>query len=393
MKTFINKTFLAVVATVLVAGTAFFTSCNKEDDFNSTNGQYETKSLGTNISTRQIAQELAEAIKMNPEIATEIHSAIATVVDYGLDENITFYDILNTDKSVFLKSDANISNLRSAINVSTLQNLGLGSADNYYGNLNIYWGYHDEWDNTTIPTICYLDANHTSTNAKGFSIVNGNIEEVEITEEYFDSAVEPIILIGYNEIDYSKYPDFKNGIRTKAGRIWLKPSITPGTLVPWNPNPIDSVYEARVYGFRSSGTQYDFMGGSEFVLKFAYIDKNGIQQENESYFEVKRKHIRNNKFIYIDVPVHEDWKYKSGNVYVHLSEEDGGVSFSPIDIKLVYEGFEISTTMTINTDNDFIYKGSISRNNYFRECNVGNGEFLLGREKIYCTLDVYAPYN
>ena len=135
MKTLKNKTILFAVAAILVAGSSFFTSCNKEDDFNSTNGQYETKSLGTNISTRQIAQELTEAIKMNPEIATEIHSAIATVVDYGLDENITFYDILNTDKSVFLKSDANISNLRSAINVSTLQNLGLGSADNYYGNL------------------------------------------------------------------------------------------------------------------------------------------------------------------------------------------------------------------------------------------------------------------
>ena len=31
MKTFINKTFLAVVATVLVAGTAFFASCEKEE--------------------------------------------------------------------------------------------------------------------------------------------------------------------------------------------------------------------------------------------------------------------------------------------------------------------------------------------------------------------------
>ena len=30
MKTFINKTFLAVVATILVAGTAFFTSCEKD---------------------------------------------------------------------------------------------------------------------------------------------------------------------------------------------------------------------------------------------------------------------------------------------------------------------------------------------------------------------------
>ena len=32
MKTFINKTFLAIVATVLVAGTAFFTSCEKDED-------------------------------------------------------------------------------------------------------------------------------------------------------------------------------------------------------------------------------------------------------------------------------------------------------------------------------------------------------------------------
>ena len=32
MKTFINKTFLAVVATVLVAGTAFFASCEKDGE-------------------------------------------------------------------------------------------------------------------------------------------------------------------------------------------------------------------------------------------------------------------------------------------------------------------------------------------------------------------------
>lgn len=50
MKTFINKTFLAVVATVLVAGTAFFTSCEKEET-SSSNKQNNTKSAtaGENI--------------------------------------------------------------------------------------------------------------------------------------------------------------------------------------------------------------------------------------------------------------------------------------------------------------------------------------------------------
>ena len=85
MKTFINKTFLAVVATILVAGTALFASCNKDDDFQSGNNnfQYETKSLKETVSTKQIAYELAEAIMMKPEIANEIHSAIATVVDFS----------------------------------------------------------------------------------------------------------------------------------------------------------------------------------------------------------------------------------------------------------------------------------------------------------------------
>lgn len=80
-----HKTFLAVVATVLVAGTATFTSCNKDDDFQSGNNnfQYETKSLKETVSTKQIAYELAEAIMMKPEIANEIHSAIATVVDFS----------------------------------------------------------------------------------------------------------------------------------------------------------------------------------------------------------------------------------------------------------------------------------------------------------------------
>lgn len=391
-----SKLILASVATVLVVGTALFTSCEKADEFNSTNAQYEAKSLETNVSTRQIAQELAEAMRQNSEIATEIHSAIATVVDYGLDENITFYDILNTDKSVFLKSNASVSNLRSAINVSTLQSLGLGSADNYYGNLNIYWGYHDQWDETTMPTICYLDANHTSAKAKGFSVVNGNIQEVEITQEYFDSAVEPIIIINYNEIDYSRYPNFKNGERTKGGVRWLKPIPVPGTLVPWVPNPIDSVYEARCFMFRSSGTQHDYFwaGGSEFEVRVAYATAFGEKEEVFCAFQLTRNEIDIRLPLLIDFSIHEDWQPECGKVHVHLSEDDGGIIIDPIDINLEFGGSSFTTSIDIDWSDDEIYSMAITRDSYFNRCSAnGYDIFLWGREEFYCSLNTYPSFN
>lgn len=393
-----HKTFLAVVATVLVAGTATFTSCNKDDDSQSGNNnfQYETKSLKETVSTKQIAYELAEAIMMKPEIANEIHSAIATVVDYGLDENITFYDILNTDKSVFLKSDENILNLRSAINLSTLQDLGLGSADNYYGNLNIYWGYHDNWDNTTIPTICYLDEDHTLTTIKGFAIVNGNIEDVEITEEYFDSATEPIIIINYNETDYSQYPDFKNGIRTKAGKKWLKPILAEGMFSEWIPNSVENVYEARCFMFRSSGTQHDYFwaGGSEFEVRVTYATAVEEKEEVFCAFQLTRNEIETRLPLLIDFSIHEDWQPECGKVHVYLSEDDGGIIIDPIDINLEFDGISFNTSITIDWADDEIYNQPITRNSYFNRCSEnGYDMFLWGREEFYCSLNTYPSFN
>lgn len=397
MTNFKSKSILSAVAAVLVAGTATFTSCNKDDDFQSGNNnfQYETKSLKENVSTKQIAHELAEAIRMKPEIANEIHSAVATVVDYGLDENITFYDVLNTEKSVFLKSEAGISNLRSAINVSTLQSLGF-NADNYYGNLNIYWGYHNKWDKSTSPTICYLDDNHTSKIVKGFSTANGDMQEVEITEEYFDSAAEPIIIINYNETDYSKYPNFKNGERTKDGIKWLKPTPVPGTLVEWIPNPVDNVYEAYCHKFVSSGIQHDYFwaGGSEFEIRVIYATAVGEKEEVFCAFQVSRDEIEDRTPINIEFPIHEDWQPECGKVHIYLSEDDAGLFIDPIDINLEFGGSSFTTSIDIDCSDDEIYSRAITRDSYFNRCSAnGYDTFIWGREEFTCSLNTYPSFN
>lgn len=388
---------LAIFAIATVAvGAVVLTSCNKEEEINSSNynGQYETKSFGANVSTKQIAQGLAETIRVKPEIAHEIHSAISTVVNYGLDENITFYDILNTDKSVFLKPSANISNLRSAINVSTLQSLGF-NANNYYGNLNIYWGYHDKWDKSKSPTICYLDANHTSAKAKGFSIVNGNIQEVEITQEYFDSAVEPIIIINYNEIDYSRYPNFKNGERTKGGVIWLKPVITPGTTVTpvdyWN-DP-SKIYSAKFTAFESGGTQHDYFwaGGSEFKVISSYADiASGSNQPLTAKFACffTRSDIKDNvQKSFSNCYLVPDWRPELEKIGLAVIEEDGGGT-DTIELKIKISSVEVSINVPIESLDDELCNQMIDRNVFIANLTSGNNYYSADDCKIHTDMQV-----
>ena len=58
-----------------------------------------------------------------------------------------------------------------------------------------------------------------------------------------------------------------------------------------------------------------------------------------------------------------------------------------------YGGFQMSTSITINIEDDYIYSGTISRDNYFRRCETDNGLFLFGRENVFCMLDAYEVYN
>ena len=71
MKTFINKTFLAIVATVLIAGTAFFASCEKEEtaNFSSINDDLQ---ISDEASDKSNVSKYARLLGIKPELIVKV---------------------------------------------------------------------------------------------------------------------------------------------------------------------------------------------------------------------------------------------------------------------------------------------------------------------------------
>lgn len=391
-----NKIILATLSAILFMGTSVLTSCNKDDDGTSPISKKVTLNdvPFDNKSTEVFARNIAEAILENPEIINEIHTGISSVVSYGLDENLTFFDILNTEESVFFKSNADFENLRNAIDVDVLEEFGF-YAENYYGNLNIYWGYHDNWDGSEMPIVCYLDDNHSSNTAKGYSLVNGELVEVEITEEEFDKAVQPIILINYNEINYSKYPDFKNGIRIKDNIIWSKDTIIDGDEVSntndygeWN-NP-DKIYSSKFIAFESGGTQHDtwICGGSEFMVSSAYINGNGIGSENTFSCNFTRKEIKNyKKKNYVNLYLCPDWREEQEENKLIVFESDGGTN-TTLNTTVSYNGFSINIGIPIEANDDQLGIINLNRSVFINNVLSGNNKYSAGDCYVYTDITV-----
>ncbi|MDX9799598.1 MAG: hypothetical protein RBT05_12170 [Bacteroidales bacterium] len=388
-----KKNKFAILAIAIVS-IFFFSACTNEDDFQNETINLSKKKETSNISTELIAADLINAINLNPEIAFEINSAISQIVDYGLDENLTFYDILNTSNSVFFHTDQEFLSLKQSINEKTLSDLGLYNPSNYYFNLNIYWGYHDSWDKNTLPIICYLTGNDNNT-LNGFKIVNREIVNVTVTEEEFDSETQPIIIINFNENNYSAYPDFKNGIRTKGNVTWLKPIPEPIPEEPineWN-NP-DKIYNAVFRSLTSGGVQHDtwIRGGSDFRVVAAYQLSNTLGSYAKHTCDFTRKEIKNKATKYYNYNIlHPDWRPEFEDIEFRLMEHDGGSS-SSFTVKLSVKDYvSIDITIPKFSWDDEIGKTPITRGLYFAnyianttiygmgDCSISAGLRILDR--------------
>lgn len=368
--------------------------CSDEDDFQEDDRNEMIKiSEQSVVSTELVAENLINAIKDNPMIAKEINNAVKTIVDYGLDENLTFYDILNTSNSVFFNSDNVFINLKRSIDREILSNLGL-NATNYYKNLNIYWGYHDSWDGTTLPIICYLTDNDDSTTTilNGFQVVNGNIRKVTVTDAEFDSETYPIIIVNFNEDKYSEYPNFKNGIRTKDEVAWLEPISKHETpkIKGWYDDP-SKIYSVEFHALKSGGKQHDswISGGSEFqLISICALDNtSGLYYKRRCYFT--RRQIRKKTTKYFkDKTINSDWKPEFQNMGLRLYELDGngGSSFS-FSLK-IKDYANISMTIPIANSDDNLDEVNLSRDYSFARYTIGKKSYGFDDCIVYTEVEI-----
>jgi hypothetical protein len=339
------------IALLAIFTGAFMCSCT-EDEFLTEEGvgthhsYLKTENVPT--STESFALDFAEYIQANPSALTTLNEAIHKVVGYDLDENLTFYDILQFNNSVFFGSEySDITNLGKGISAERLKDLGYNST-NYYGGLNIYWGYHDEWDGESLPIIGYVKDGNETTKINGFTISGESIKDTVVTIADFDSVKFPVIIINYSDRDYAEYPEFKRGIRQKGGKVWLYDGYNDGdddnnnTTNIWNDTT--KVYKLKLKSFTAL-ENYDPIGGSEFSFESAFVNQSTVQADRIVYTsEYTRKQIKNAETKTFNVSINPDWQAKYENMHFYVIEEDGGFN-DDINVSL-----SISNLFSLNID-------------------------------------------
>lgn len=339
------------IALLAIFTGAFMSSCTEdefltEEEVGTHHSYLKTENVPT--STEPFALDFAKYIKANPSALTTLNEAIHKVVGYDLDENLTFYDILQFNNSVFFGSeDSDIINLGRGISAEKLKDLGYNST-NYYGGLNIYWGYHDEWDGETLPIIGYVEDGKETINIKGYQITEKSIEKTNITIADFDSVKFPVIIINYSDRNYAEYPEFKRGIRQKGGKIWLYDNHNDGdddeknAVTAWN-DP-SKIYKLKLKSFKVE-ENYDPIGGSEFSFESAFVNQSTVQADRIVYTsEYTRRQIKDEVTKTFNLAINPDWQADYENMHFYIIEEDGGFN-DDINVSL-----SISDLFSLNID-------------------------------------------
>ena len=387
------KFFAVAIAAIMTIGSIAFISCDKEKENNYSNERYianDNASKTITLSDAQrlnYAQLLATKMSLHPYSYKELNYAISVVNSYGVDEHLAFFDILYTQESKFLLPNIPISNLRNAlVETRIAEDCGL-THDNFYGNLQLYWPYHDNWDDTTTPVIIFIPVNENATTVTGYRCYpGGTAKQIQVDESSITKDGIPCIIINEGEFSYNDYPNFKEGECSHNGITWgrtddssaVEPYIN--TVQPGH----DTITMARSYKFLNSRHQYDnwLAGGSEFFITVARVKETGITDTTQYVIEQTRKEIDNGTPADIELFFSHNWKTAFGDVYYYFVEhDDWGVSAS-FDIDLSYSGSTVSAHIKTNSTDDFIASDYIPRYEFLTKCSTGNNQYILGQEKF-----------
>lgn len=395
----LTKTVAMLIMAILTSSTIFVACNHEEEEYTNKSilkkSNKEARLFEQNVPTKDIAYNFMQNIISNRGILQEIHTGIKELVNLGLDENLPVFDILHPENSKLI-TKSNFKDLQNAFDEKQLYALGL-NAVNYYRDLNIYWGYHDNWDGKTIPVICYIDELTTSDYTKGFKFVKGNIEEVTITEKEFDSESYPVIVINFNDYNYEQYPDFKNGSRTKDGVYWvgnsereLKDKEEDRKYNKWTDE--HKLYKPYITKFKSGGHQWDtwIKGGSEFKLSASYTGTSMSPIVTTQRLNFTRKQIKNKTEKNTSILIHSDWQEQFLDVVIVLLEEDWG-SDKTLKFKLNIKDYgEIDTSIPLLKFDDEVGKlPNITRNSFITSIVNNDPYYYLGDCRIKTEIKVY----
>jgi len=401
------KTTRKIITVSVLGMMVLLASCNKETlSGRSSGGMNDEPPAGKSVSIIQTkrdfaAEVLARCMANYPDAYQQLNNVIAVVRSYGVDEHIYVHDILHREHSKFIPDWLEIGDLVAAIQEAELIANCEVEGEMYCGDLQLYWPYHEDWDNVTPPVVVFEPEVFGTPFVRGFGMNGGQLtEDPSIPTATMDYDKNSYLVIKLAEFPYTYYPRFVDGEFSKDGITWVRPTDVMGESGNWcyvdQVTGKDTLVEASVIGFQSSGTQHDsefFGGGSEFVLTFANLDEEGTKNTHTYRLTMSRGEIEEEKTIHFDrqFTFYPSWIRECPDVYYRLYEEDSfGIPFD-IDVNLSFGDASVSFELSGNYSDDEISSGYIGRDNYMNSCKLGNNGFGFSGEVVFFKARLFQP--
>ena len=346
-----NKSLIFCTLIGAFLSSTLFTSCEKDD----TSSFKETNDIG--LTAEQIKQKenlnsialIVLDIADSKEIFNEVHSAVNISLNYGLDEQYRFKDILYpTESKIPSLKSTKINDFgtkfKDAIRTNRLKSSSSEDIETFIlsEDVQIYWPYSQNWDGVSEPVITFDPIAEVDYNIGFKRVLQGDgsirIDTVIVNDDY--AYENPIWIINFSESDDV---EIENAVKSAQ----LKSTT--------------QIHQFSI-GWVRATVQYDniFNGGSEFeftIIKGELMPMNTAKADKSSVtVHLSRRDIRRETWRRFYYQLDDDWKVgpenkELGRRFGLLEKDDKTTRELKFEPKVVIKGVTVSLgSYTVKTE-------------------------------------------
>jgi hypothetical protein len=373
----------------------FLYSCEKNDiNKNEEQNNLSANSIMLIDNLKETAIMICKITDSN-DVIQEIHKYIKKSINYGLDEELRFKEILESNSSKILdeKIKRN-SKLTAKLQNYCSSNLKSGSFINLKdfllsNNIQIYWPYSENWDGIEKPVITFHPMKDVEENI-GFRMIQTTDGTTEIDTVIVNDAYaqeHPVLIININSIDYDNLPYFSTGHFSKNGLTFIQKeqvSNLKSTLVN-NWNDPSKTYEIQM-GYIKCSYQWDAIwnGGPDFMTKWIGVNTTTLTADYSGELlltSLTRSDVSNSRWIRCYQPTNNNWQPSENENFYIFYEDDINLDSKEISGKLTYDKYGIEFKFPISSSDEILRQSIWERGSYFNQTlgiNDPNAQFFDG---------------
>lgn len=325
-------------------------------------------------------------VQIDTSVCREVHEACTKALENGMDETYRFSELLHptltTRSTATPNLGARINRYFAAPFIRSVQEASIDLKALAASKVQIYWPYSEDWDGKTLPLISFApkDENQEWNIAYKFDDQGVIVDSIMVNEE--SMMQRPIWIINNSDRD----------------RVLSTTKETRNTRTTSQPGKIYTVNLGRFMAEK----QYDsaWAGGSEFVVKFAYLDDSKAKsladsskvQVREVYIPVyrSRKDIRKRRWTDVNTVMAPNWKPNYHEGFFMLIEEDQGSAKQEemsLSITIFGKKLGFESKLPLKSRDEEIYKQCYPREFIFSTSNYANGTWVQHQcAGVYWTL-------